>query len=399
MRVVSFTPLTFTGVSTFSTDFQTIMTRAVELAQIPITALQNKDSDTLQKKTLLGGLAGPAAGLSSSLAALGKTAEGKALSATTSDAKIVTATNTGATSAASYTIDSVTTVATSASERTQISYTSDQAVSSTGTVKLMVGAQSRTLMLTTNTIAGLRDQINNAGLGVTASILTAPGGNYLSLSTNSTGATTLRLVDDPDAAATNRLTSAHQGTDAVFSLNGISIQQPGNVVNSVVSGVTFTIQGASATAATITLASDRSQLSSALQDLVGNYNAVRSQLTAQVGAGAGLLTGDTIVTQLQDTLRQLSSYRSTSGGIRSLADLGVSFSNTGVASFDQPTFDNLSGTQIADAFTFVGSATAGLGGFSKRLSQYSDPIGGLIKNGQGGLEASGPNLQAPNANF
>src|SRR5258706_424445 len=258
MRVVSFTPLTFTGVSTFSTDFQTIMTRAVQIAQIPITALQNKDSDTLQKKTLLGGLAGAAAGLSSRLAALGQTAGGKTLSATTTDAKIVT--------------------------------------------------------------------------------------------------------------ATNLLTSANQGTDAVFSLNGISIQQPGNVVNSVVSGVTFTIQGASATAATITLASDRSQLSSALQDLVGNYNAVRSQLTAQVGAGAGLLTGDTIVTQLQDTLRQLSSYRSTSGGIRSLADLGVSFSNTGVASFDQPTFDNLSGTQIADAFTFVGSATAGLGGFSKRLS-------------------------------
>ena len=46
-------PLTFVGVSQFSADFQTILSRAVQIAELPIKALQNRDLDTLQKKTLL----------------------------------------------------------------------------------------------------------------------------------------------------------------------------------------------------------------------------------------------------------------------------------------------------------------------------------------------------------
>jgi hypothetical protein len=44
-------PLAFTGVSQYSSDFQTILNRAVQVAQIPINLLQNKDSDLLQQKT------------------------------------------------------------------------------------------------------------------------------------------------------------------------------------------------------------------------------------------------------------------------------------------------------------------------------------------------------------
>jgi flagellar hook-associated protein 2 len=394
---VSTTPLTFTGVSTFSNDFQTIATRAQQISQIPVTQLQNKDSDTLQKKSLLAGLNSAVQGLSDSLAALGNTAAAKGLSAASSDSTVVTAANTGATNAATYTIDSVTSAATAAAERSLTFYGNTAAVSATGTVDLIVGGQTKTLTLTTNTLAGLRDQINGAGLGVNASILTAPTGNYLSVSVNTTGATTLRVVDHLDntlnGPTADLLTATNQGTNAVFQLNGIAISQAGNVVNSVIPGVTFTIHGASAKAETITLATDRTKLSSALQDFVTNYNAVHTQLTAQIGPAAGLLSGDTLVSQVGDALRQVSSYRTSTGTVKSLADLGVSFSNTGVASFNQPTFDNLSDTQVSDGFAFVGSATQGLGGFSARLGQISDPIGGLIKIEQDGLDRTDKNLQ------
>ena len=57
------------------------------------------------------------------------------------------------------------------------------------------------------------------------------------------GATCIvNYLDDPAGANTNLLTSTNQGSDAVFSLNGIPVTQPGNVVNSVIPGVTFTIQ-------------------------------------------------------------------------------------------------------------------------------------------------------------
>ena len=74
---MSFTPLAFTGVSQFSTDFQSIMDRAVKIAQLPITALQNRDGDALQKKALLSGISAGVSGLATSLDALGISAADK----------------------------------------------------------------------------------------------------------------------------------------------------------------------------------------------------------------------------------------------------------------------------------------------------------------------------------
>jgi flagellar capping protein FliD len=62
--------------------------------------------------------------------------------------------------------------------------------------------------------------------------------------------------------------------------------------------VTFTILAASATPTTLSLASDPTQLSSALQDFVTNYNALATAVQGQEGTGAGLLSGDTVISQL-----------------------------------------------------------------------------------------------------
>src|SRR5262245_22989313 len=107
-RQMSITPLTITGVSQFSSDLQTILNRAVQIAQIPVTALQNKDADLLQQKTLLGSLNGSVAQLGAALKQLGDTASTQALGASTSDSTIVTATSAGATTPATYAINSIT---------------------------------------------------------------------------------------------------------------------------------------------------------------------------------------------------------------------------------------------------------------------------------------------------
>src|SRR5262249_41505559 len=139
---MSFTPLTFTGISQYSTDFQTILTRAVNIAQIPVKQLQNKDSDVLQRKTLIGGLADAIDRLSTDLKALGDTAQNRALTASSSDATSVSVSNTGATSTGTYTINSITSAASAASERSTASFADSTSTpfSSTGTVKLVVGS-------------------------------------------------------------------------------------------------------------------------------------------------------------------------------------------------------------------------------------------------------------------
>src|SRR4029077_5381942 len=129
--------------------------------------------------------------------------------------------------------------------------------------------------------------------------------------------------------------------------------QSSNVVNNVIPGLTFTIQQATASPVTLSLSSDRTQLSTALQDFVTKYNAADQQLLAQVGPAAGLLSGDSVVEQLQNQLRQLTSYSTSSGAVRSLADLGIEFSTNGQASFNSTTFNALSDTGIADGFKFI----------------------------------------------
>jgi len=51
----------------------------------------------------------------------------------------------------------------------------------------------------------VRDAINNLGVGVTATVLTTGTGanpNYLSVTSNTAGATTLQLFDDPTGTNT-----------------------------------------------------------------------------------------------------------------------------------------------------------------------------------------------------
>jgi flagellar capping protein FliD len=129
---------------------------------------------------------------------------------------------------------------------------------------------------------------------------------------------------------------------------------------------------------TLSLASDRSKLSSALQSFVSSYNAVSKQLDAQIGPGAGQLTGDFLVREIQNDLRQLTNFQG-SGAIKNFSDLGLELSSTGELSLNTSTFNALSDSQIDAGFTFAGSSAGGLGSLSSKFQQLSDPISGLIK--------------------
>ncbi|MEQ1946462.1 MAG: flagellar filament capping protein FliD [Bryobacteraceae bacterium] len=392
---MSIAPLTITGVSQFSSDLQTILNRAVQIAQVPITQLQNRDGDLLQQKSLLGSLSSDTARLASALESLGSIATNRAVSATSSNTSAISILSVGSTVPTTYTIDSITSIAKAASERSVTAYadSSSTPVSSNGSMKLTVGSESCEFTLSTNTLVGLRDKINSLDAGVTASILTTEDGNYLHITSAVTGAAPIALNDDPQATNTSLLTSSNPGSDAEFQLNGITVRQEGNVVNAVVPGVTFQLLDASASATKITVATDRNKLSTALQSFVDAYNSLRTGLNAQVGSSAGLLSGNPIVTRLQQTLRQVVGYRNESGSVRSLADMGISFDTAGKASLDTAAFRSLSDSSITDAFLFLGSATENFAGYSRTLRQVSDPITGLIRAEVDGIDRTDKNIQ------
>jgi flagellar hook-associated protein 2 len=382
---MSLTPLSFTGISTYSSDFQSIINRAVSIASIPLQSLQNQQKDIVQQKMLVGNLSSAVASLSTALQNLASVSANKSLVASSSDTSKVIAMNNGSASTATYTLSDITSLAKVASESSLSSYAdapSTPVASTPGTVVLTVGGSSKTLDVSANnTLEGLRDAINASGLPVTATILTvSPTENYLSVSANSAGATTLTLTDDPNGLATNLLTSLNQGADTVFKLNGAPVQTPSTQISNIIPGVTLNITGTTGVGGSVdvSLGTNRSAVADALSAVVSAYNTLQDQENAQIGQNAGLLTGDYLVRLVKDDMRQLSGFSGT-GGIKSLADLGIEFDTTGHASFDETVFNTLPDSSMNDVFSFLGTESKGFGGLSGLFNQISDPVTGLAK--------------------
>jgi flagellar hook-associated protein 2 len=392
---MSTAPLSFTGVSSFSNDFQAILARNAAIAQLPIQQLQNRQSDNVQKKLLLTGLNSAVDALGSAIAALGSIGANKALTASSSDPASISVANTGSAQPTTYTISSVTSLARAASETSLIGYAdaTTAPVSQNGNLSLVFGtgpAIPITLSAGQNNLLGLRDAINGKNAGVTASILTTGTGltpNYLVVSANTPGANALQ-VNDVDRAA-NLLTATNQGSNAAFKLNGVSIIKTTNSINDVIPGVTFTLLKAPLSDVTLSLTPDRSQVTNALSDFAAKYNAVATQVDGQVGSNAGLLSGDFMIHTVADDLRQLSTYQG--AGNMSLAAMGVTFDTTGKMSFDPGAVNAMSDSTFAGALSFLGSSTTGFGAIASRFTQLSDPISGLIRTEEDGIDKS--NLQ------
>jgi flagellar hook-associated protein 2 len=366
-------------------DFQKILERTIAIASQPITQLQTEQANVLTQKTLALGLQSSVSGLATAVKALGDLGASKALGGTSSNTSKVTIGSVTANSPATYTLSEITSVARGASA-TSAGYasSSESAVSATGTVLLTFDGETHEITLTPeeNNLTGLRDKINELGIGLSASILTTGTGAtpyYLSLSSNTTGEKPITLVDDPLGAAANLLETADNGANAVFKVNGVPVSKPSNLINDVVSGVTFTIAGTTAESETVTLSlsTNRSTVANKLKDFVTAYNTLLADTDAQIGESAGLLTGDYLVREAKNVLRSLSGYLE-DGTIGSLTDLGIEFGSDGKAKFNQQTFDALSDSALQDAFSFFGSSATGFGALQSDLTQLSDPVSGLI---------------------
>ncbi|HYL75801.1 MAG TPA: flagellar filament capping protein FliD [Bryobacteraceae bacterium] len=490
---MSTSPLVFTGISTYSSDFQTILQRQQQIDQLPIKALQNKQTDNINKKQALVALDPIVGNLGSAVAALGSIAANQGLVATSSDSSTVSIVNTSATSPTNFTISNIQTLATAASETSLKGYadstTVPVSVAGQNKVDLVVGSNTYHLDLTgKNNLTGLRDAINNAGAGVNASILTTGSGNYLTISSNSLGATTLALNDVPAATstitntgtgtetsltgypdtnstavsptgkvdftigsstyhlniagsnnltglmnaingsgaavtasitnsggsnylqivanggpatmtltnvATNLISQTNQGTNADFMLNGtIHITRASNVISDVVPGVSFTLKNTTAGTVNLSLASDSTQLSNALQTFVTNYNAVVDQIQQQVGSSAGSLGGDALIRTISEDMRALTGYGVKGGTtVSSLYDIGITFEDTsGHLTFNAGRFASLSSAQISDAFKFFGSSTTGFGQLASNFTQLTDPITGVMRLQEDGFDTENNQL-------
>lgn len=379
------TPLTFSGISQYSQDFQTILERATNIASYPLKQLQNEQTDTATKKQLATELNSAVKLFGDKLKALSSVADKRAVTASSSNSAKLSVDSINTDTPTTYSITEVTSIATVASETSAAPAADSNAtpISSTGTLKLKVGTSEYSISLESgkNNLSGIRDAINRLNAGVSASILTVgPNENYLTVSAVGTGQKAIQLIDDPDGAATNLLTSNNPGSDLQFKLNGIPVTRSTNQVNDTIPGVTFTVKDKTVSGETLTinLASDRSQLSQAVSSFIDAYNALESKVGSQIGENAGLLSGDLLVREAKGILQRAAAFGLGGGSVKNWSDLGVTFNQTGEVSFDTTKFNSLSDGQIRDAFSFFQSKD-GLGAQIDRVNTYTDDINGLAK--------------------
>ncbi len=83
------------------------------------------------------------------------------------------------------------------------------------------------------------------------------------------------------------------------------ITESSNNITDVIPGVSFTLQNTLPSGSvTLSLATDPTQLSSALQTFVTDYNTLVSQVSAQQGQSTGPLQGDLIVNEISSDMQQ-----------------------------------------------------------------------------------------------
>ncbi len=384
-------PISFVGVSKFSENFQTILERTFTVANLPVKNLEADRSLLSERKSELGALATDLQALRDVFSSLGTLGAAGLANVSTSNAAVVLPTSTGSPDPISLTVD-VTSAATQARETTLsgLADVDTTALSADGIYNLTLGATTETIDLSSgdNTLGGLRDAINAGDFGVTAAILNlsddpeAP--DYrLSITSNDTGAQTLRLTN---GASADLLTATNQGTDAVFTVDGVAVTNSGNTIEELAPGLSLTIVGAGE--ATVSVGDDAATVKARLTEFAEKYTAVVARLEAHVGEDAGVLSGDFLVREARSTLREITSFAG-SGELRSITELGLELDDQGQLSFDPLAFDQLALTNFGAIREFVGDTTTGFAGNAYQgLGALADPVSGRIQSAIGFLEES-----------
>jgi flagellar hook-associated protein 2 len=383
-----------TGSSTFASDLQASVNRALEIASLPMEALQNDQSTISGQISELNTLGGLFNSLQTSLDAIGGTG-GSSVQAVVSDQSVLSASVTGSPLPGTYTIQVLNAGSSSSAisnSATPVTDPATQDISSSSSFTLTVGTSSYTV--TASDLNDLAAAINSSGAPVQAVVvnLGSPSSpNYqLSLQATGLGNVALQLSD-----GTNLLTSLNTGTDASYTVDG----QPPTGISTDSSTVTIapglSVDLAAVGTSTVTVSSSLSSVSSELSSFVTAYNAAFAELEKNFGQNGGALVGDSTVLDMQQALNQMINYSGAGGSITSLAQLGVEFTQQGTLTFDSSAIAGLSSSQINDALTFLGGTTTG--GFleyaNNTLNGITDPVAGSVATETQTLQSESQNNQ------
>jgi flagellar hook-associated protein 2 len=242
----------------------------------------------------------------------------------------------------------------------------------------------------TDSLNDIMESINssddNDGV-VTASIVN----NRLVITCNDGGANTITIdgVNDDEYSGTVGLVDAlgldsltsYEGCNSEFTVNGVSVTDTTNEISDVVDGLTFTLTDEGTT--TITISNDSTDLQTAIEEFVTQYNTTLALMQDYADAGsvdddedAGDLYGDATLQRLISNLRSSVSdnISGLTGDYTNLSSLGITTTDDydGTLEFDSSVFEAAFEDDAAavKAFFFSEDASGNDIGFVSDISEY-----------------------------
>ena len=371
--------ITFTGSSTYSSSFQQVIQRAVNIASLPLQSLQSSVSTLKSQQSAIASLGSSFTTLHGAIQQIA-TAAGANATASVSNSSSVSATASSGALPGVYSIQvddpgsSTTTL--SKSTLTTVTDPATGDISSATSFTLTVNGAAHTVTNTGNSLSGLAEIINAGGYGVQATIVNLGGSSNpdyrLALTGTQLGSDTIQLTD----GSNDLLDTLSTGAPAQYKINGgtTDVQSNSSQV-AIAPGVTINLLAQSTSPVKITVSRSFSTVQSALSSFVSAYNSAFDALAQNRGQNGGALSGDSLVFTLTNVLRQVSQYQAGSGTISSLSDLGLTLDDTGHLSLDTSALANPNAAALSH---FLGDTISG--GF---LKAANDAVNGITDSTKG----------------
>ncbi len=399
-------------------DINGIISQLMTVERQPLAALAQKEAKFQTKLSAYGTLKGAMSSFQTAMRDLSTVSKFRSVKATVADTTILSASTASGAVPGSYSIE-VTQLAQS-HKIASAGFTNTTDTVGSGTLTIQFGTwngtsftanadkatKTVTIASSQSSLVGIRDAVNAANIGVTASIVNdgATAGNKLVFTSNDTGAAnSLKItVADDDGNNTNNsglsqlaydpagtsgngknLTQTASALNATLTMDGISITKASNVIDDVIEGVTLTLLKVSAasTPTTLTVSRDTGSVQSSVEAFVKSYNDLRktvADLTAYNAETkqASVLQGDaaarSVLTQVRRTLS--TTLTGLSGAYTDLSQVGVSFKSDGTLSLDSTKLQSA----LSSNFNDVAGVFAAYGKPSDSLIDYVSSTGDTV---------------------
>ncbi|MNK04494.1 Flagellar hook-associated protein 2 [compost metagenome] len=240
-----------------------------------------------------------------------------------------------------------------------------------------------------NSLQGIRDAVNAANIGVTATLVSdgSSAPDHLIFTSNKTGEISSMKIDvdgdaalqnllayDPAGAQTLKQTSAAQNTQ--LTVNGFFVNSATNEVKEAIQGVTLNVSKIGNTS--MTIAKDTAAVETSVKDFIKAYNELNATIKKLTAYDAktktgGLLVGDSTARTIQEQISKTlsASLEGLSNTNMSLPQIGVTVQRDGTLALDSAKLSKAMETNyndIAGLFATVGKATDSLINFSGSTS-------------------------------